>query len=155
MIVTNEIYEEALKDNDNIMIMHSAGSRFASVLDVDEVYRCKLIALWKALQAWEENLGSKFTGFLYQQVYWECLKNVNRNKKRVEVQADYIDQEVLPDTPLYEILDGLPSDLQDIVEKRYVYNMTLREIGDEYGFSGETIRKRLKKASKHIKNSII
>lgn len=152
MIVSNEVYEQALKNRDNLMIMHSAGSCFFSTLEADEIHRCKLMALWKALQAWQEGRGTKFTGFLYQQVHWECLKSINYNKKNKEVQAKYIEREALPDTPTYETLDGLPEELKNIVEKRYLYNMTLREIGDECGFSGETIRKRLKKASKYMKS---
>lgn len=150
MVISNEKYEAALNNKDNIMIMHSAGAGFLSILDADELHRCKLMALWKALQAWEEDRGTKFTGFLYQQVKWECLKNIHQNKTR-DIQMDYVELAVLPDTPMYELLDGLSDDLKDMVEKRYVYGMTLREIGNEYGFCYETIRKRLKKARHYMK----
>jgi RNA polymerase sigma factor (sigma-70 family) len=150
-MVSNEEYESALKNKDNIMIMHSAGSSFITVLDEDEIHRCKLIALWEALQAWRPNRGSKFTAFLYQRVYWECLKCVKFNNKNRDVQVEFIDREVLPDTPIEEVLEILPDDLQDIIKKRYVYGMTLREIGDEHGYSYETARKKLKKASNCMK----
>ena len=150
-MVSNKEYEDALKNRDNIMIMHSAGSNFSHTLDEDEIHRCKLIALWEALQAWKPDRGSKFTVFLYQRVQWECLKSINYNNKHRDVQLDGIDQEILPDTSLDEFLEILPNELRDVIEKRYVYNMTLREIGEEYGYSYENARKKLKKAFKHIK----
>lgn len=150
-MVSNEEYENALNNQNNLMIMHRAGSCFIHTLDEDEIHRCKLIALWEALQAWKPDRGSNFTSFLYQRVIWECLKVVQYQNKNKDVQVDYIDQEVLPDTPFVEVVENLPDDLQDIVEKRYVYNMTLREIGDEHGYSYETARKKLKKAFQHMK----
>lgn len=149
-MVSNEEYENALKNYDNVMIMHSASLRFANALDQDELHRCKLIALWEALQAWKPNGGNKFTAFLYQRVCWECLKNINYNNKKKNINLDYIDQEVLPDTPVSEVLEVLPEDLRNIVEKRYIYNMTFREIGEEYGYSYEAIRKKLKKAKESL-----
>ena len=151
MEISNEVYEQALSNRDNLMIMHSAGSRFMSALDADEIHTCKLMALWKALQKWKADHGSKFTGFLYQQVKWECLKNINQNKKNKDVQVDHVDREVLPETPICEILDCIPKNLRDIVEKRYVYGMTLREIGEQHGYCYETIRRRLKKADGYMK----
>lgn len=151
MKVSNKVYEEALDNRDNMMIMHSAGSRYMRILDADEIHRCKLIALWEALQVWDINKGSKFTAFLYQRVQWECLKSIQYHNKNQDVQVEHLERAVLPDTSVDEVLEILPAELKDIVKKRYVYGMTLREIGDEYGFSYETVRKRLKKASKCMK----
>jgi len=151
MKVSNQIYENALNNQDNIMIMHSAGSCFIHALDKDEMYRCKLIALWEALKLWKPDGGSKFTAFLYQRVTWECLKALQYENKHTNVNLDYIDREASPETDMSEMLEILPDDLKGVVEKRYIYRMTLREIGDEYGYSYETARKKLKKASDCIK----
>ena len=150
-MVSNKEYEKALNNKDNTMIMHRACSCFLHVLDEDELYRCKLIALWEALQAWKPDRGSKFTAFLYQRVVWECLKSIKAMNKNRDVQVEYIDRAVLPDTSMDEVLEILPDDLKNVVEKRYLHNMTLREIGDEYGYSYETARKKLKKAFQHMK----
>lgn len=154
MKVDNKTYEEALNNRDNQMIMHSAGARFIRSLDEDEIHRCKLMALWKALQKWRRDRGNKFTNFLYQQVRWECLKSVKQQSK-FDIQVEWVDQEVLPDTPLQEIFDCLPLELRNIVEKRYVYNMTLREIGDECGCCYETVRKKLHEATTCIKTALM
>jgi RNA polymerase sigma factor (sigma-70 family) len=150
-MVNDKEYEDALNNHDNQMIMHSASVSFVRILDEDEIYRCKLIALWEALQAWKPDRGSKFTAFLYQRVKWECLKSIQNQKQYRDIQLDNIDQEVLPETSIDELLEILPEDLKGVVKKRYLYNMTLREIGDEYGYSYETARKKLKKASKCVK----
>jgi len=152
--ITNEEYEKALNNHDNMMIMNSVGSRFLQTLDEDEIHRCKLMALWEALKTWKPERGRKFTAFLYQRVYWECLKSIAYNNKHRTIQIPHIEQCVSPKTSMYELLDGFPHDLQDMLEKRCVHKMTLREIGDEYGCCYETIRKKLKKASKYIQNGV-
>ena len=153
-MVSNEVYEKALKNNDNLMIMHSAGSCFMTTLDVDEIYRCKLMALWEALKSWNPRRGRKFTAFLYQRVRWECLKSIQIKNKNRGVQIENLEKVAPNETPMCELLDGLPLELQDIVHKRYVYSMTLREIGDEYGYCYETIRNRLKQASKYMHTNL-
>lgn len=155
MIISDEAYEEALSNNDNLMIMHSAGSCFLNILDDDEIHRCKLMALWEALKAWNPDKGRKFTAFLYQRVCWECLKSIHYQKRYQTTSIGYLEQEASSDMPVYELLDSLPPDLRNMVEKRYIYRMTLREIGDEYGYCYETIRKRLKKASNCIKTAML
>ena len=154
MVIDNETYETALKNHDNLMIMHSAGSCFLNVLETDEIYRCKLIALWEALKSWSPTKGRKFTAFLYQRVHWECLKSVHYQNRHRTVQVDTLEKEAATDLLLCDILDGLTPELKGMVEKRYIYRMTLREIGDEYGYCYETIRKRLKKASVFIKETL-
>jgi len=154
MTISNEEYENALKNNDNLMIMHSAGSCFLNTLDRDEIHRCKLMALWEALKAWRPERGRKFTAFLYQRVCWECLKSIHYQNKHRVVQMETIDPEIQQATPLHELLDGLSTELKDMMEKRYIHRMTLREIGDEYGYCYETVRKRLQKASKYMRTTL-
>ena len=144
MKISNETYERALKNNDNIMIMYSVTSKFLNILDKDEIKRCKLIGLWKALQKWKSDGGRKFTTFLYQRVYWECLKIIIQKKQNKYIPTEYIDSSVLPKPSISELVEDLPKDLQDIVIKRYIYGMTLREIGKEHNCCYETIRCRLK-----------
>jgi len=155
MEVSNEEYEKALNNNDNIMIMNSVGAKFTYSIDPDEIYRCKLTALWEALKTWKPDGGRKFTAYLYQRVYWECLKSIKTNTQKHTVQVQYIEKVVAPELSIFELLDGLPQDLQNMMEKRCIHKMTLREIGAEHDCCYETIRKRIKKAAKYIKTSLI
>ena len=151
--ITDKVYEEALGNNDNVLIMHKASARFLRQLTKDEIYCCKLMALWQTLRLWKPDKGKKFTSFLYNKVFFECLKLVIKNNKHKFIQSEYIEKVVSPKPTPYEIFDGIPQDIQDLLEKRYIYGMTLREIGNEYGYCYETIRKRLKKAHKYMKKA--
>ncbi len=149
--ITNEAFEAALKNMDNKLIMEAACSSFRKSIEKDELYRCKLIALWEAMIHWNPS-GRKFTSFLYQKVKWECLKVVKKQKAlkctplRMDVKANY------GNSYINELIESLPLDLQDILVKRYVHSMTLREISEIYGLCHETIRRRIRKAIQILKN---
>ena len=143
-------FEEALKNMDNKLIMEKAVSSFRRTIESDELHRCKLIALWEAMQKWNPE-GRKFTSFLYQKVRWECLKVVQQKKKHpcyplIRDEAGY------PTSDFNELIEILPDDMQDVLVKRYVYQMTLREISQYYGSCHETVRRKINKALKILKN---
>ena len=150
--ISNEVYETALKNMDNKLIMDAACSSFKKSIDKDELHRCKLIALWEAMIHWNPE-GRKFTSFLYQKVRWECLKVVKKQKfhKGVALKTDV--KSHYHTTYMGEIIESLPSDLQDILVKRYTHGMTLREISLIYGFCHETIRRKIHRAIKILQNT--
>jgi len=150
--VSNTEYEKALTNIDNKITMDKACARFRGSLDIDELHRCKLIALWNALQTWRTG-GQKFTSFLYHRVRWECIKAVKQGKNTVKI--DVKNRSVSPNPVVRDLMNELPPDLKDVVEKRYFYNMTLREIGEEYNYSYETARRNINRALKHMKTSLL
>lgn len=150
-MISNEIYENALYNKHNSLIMHKASVSFLSLLDNDEIYRCHLMALWKTLKFWDISGGRKFTSSLYQYVKWECLKTLKFKRENKNINIENVDQEVLPNTHVDEILECLSPELRNIVKKRYLHGMTLVEIGNECNVCHETIRNRLKEASSRIK----
>ena len=44
---------------------------------------------------------------------------------------------------MYDMIDGLPPDIAKVLEQRFVYSMTMNEIGSANGYSRETARRRL------------
>jgi DNA-directed RNA polymerase specialized sigma24 family protein len=151
-VVSNIEYEEALNTIDYIRIMDAAASRFKNILDQDEIHRCKLIALWDALRTWRPT-GRKFTSFLYIKVRWECMRSINQQREDTLYslyEYDPPDCDSCPD--MSDILDVLTPDLRDMVKKRYLESMTLREISEYYGLCHETIRRRLKQAIEILQN---
>jgi len=151
MNIGNKEYEEALSDKNNTMIMNCVCYKFVKSLNKDELYQCKLMALWKALKSWQPEKGRKFTTFLYQKLYWECIKEVNAKYNNKYVNVNYCEKKTYDELPMFEMLDGLNEDIKDIVQKKYIDMMTLQEIGNEYGCSYETIRKKIKKAINQLK----
>ena len=153
-IISNEEFEQALKNPHNKSIMECAASCYKSSLHPDEIYCCKLMALWETLQHWRPN-GKKFTSFLYQKVRWECLKIIYKQKKDkkcilmpdIEKECDYTGN-------IYEMIEGLSPELQEIVEKRFIYRMTLTEIASQHKICPETARKRILHACEILRKKI-
>ena len=74
--IGNKEFDEASKDRNNINILNKACSRYVKSIPADELERCKLIALWEALKAFDPEKGGKFTSFLYKRADWECKKQL-------------------------------------------------------------------------------
>jgi DNA-directed RNA polymerase specialized sigma24 family protein len=148
----NKNFEDLLKSTDILKIMVSVGSRYAKNIDPDQLESIKMGVLWDCQKKYDPNRGAKFTSFLYQQLNF-AFKN-ELKKKRKEFSTENMDN----NTPDYdrgqelEILDGIPSHMAILLRQRYVYNMTMVEIGKENGYSRETARRKLASALDFYKN---
>ena len=153
-IVSNEDFEKALKNSKNRLIMEKACAPFRRSIDRDELYRCQLMALWNSLSDWNPNRGTQFGSFLYQRVRWTCLKVVNEQKNS-PLNNFTIEKTEKKLFKTDELLENLPYDLKDIVIKRYIFGMTLREISEIYQCCHETVRRKIKKALKIVKKNVL
>ena len=153
-IVSNQEFEKELNNSHNKSIMDCAVSNFYSSLDLDEIHRCKLIALWETLQTWRPG-GKKFTSFLYQKVKWECLKVVGKQQKDKKcVLMENIEKGFEKPHNINEMIEGLSPELQEIVKKRFIYRMTLTEISFQHKICPETVRKRILRACEILRKKI-
>ncbi len=144
-MITNQEFETALKNEDNIKIMKAASRKFRRLLSVDEVYNCSLHGLFNALKV--NKLGIKFTTILYSNVNWACLDYLNKNKVKDDRPASSsLDIPVDSNWTIDEYVDGLPNDLKNVLKQKYEDNMTLFEIGAANGYSYETARQRINHA---------
>lgn len=159
--VTSEDIEAVLKNEDNLKIVKSVAGRFAKSLNKEELNSCIYKGVWKCLANYDEE-KTKFTTWLYQNVYWECIRELKHLSKTLNTDKEnprYI--EFIPDKVLsyihrreyndevYEIrecLDKLPKKDSNILKEYYIYNMTLKELSEKYGYSIETMRKRVNKS---------
>lgn len=145
--------ENALKSNDIQKIMSRACRSFSRELDSDEIYTCKINALWKCLKNFNPDKKAKFTTYLYQGVYIECLKELKfknksrKNKCKLHDNLPKLNSDIL----LVDILDELknPEDRDLIVDK--MSNMTIEEMANKRPYSRETVRKKLKKITDTLK----
>ena len=131
--------------------MEKACSNFRNCIGHDDLIACKLYALWSTMQHWRPN-GKKFTSFLYQKTVWECLKAVNKKVKDRHKNIP-IEKATKNRIDIHELLEILPPELKDIVYKRYVEQMTLREISEIYQCCHETIRRKIMKAIKILRKN--
>lgn len=146
----NKQFEEKWNNPDVINIMNKVSNRYVRNIDPDDIESIKMNTLWKCIEKYDEERGTKFTSYLYQQLTF-ALKN-QLKKKRHEFNAvnqlEKVDVKAVTRGEVLDIITGLDSHDTKILEQRFFYNMTMKEIGGENGYSRETARRRLKNAIK-------
>lgn len=134
--ITNEEYELALGNKDNLRIMWRVTSRYK--LDRDEAHCCRLDGLWKALATY--NGTRKFTSHLYDCVKYKCLHMLKKKKKqkwnylhydpsRMDVSyemEDYIEQLEEPEMFKDRFLNGMT--IEDIAKKNHMRTTVVSDI---------------------------
>ena len=151
--VTNEQIEEALKNKQYIGIMKKASEKFLKYMDEDEIRTCQLNALWNSMKNYKPK--SKFTTYLYNYVKYECLNYMTFLEKSDITNWEMNKPANIKIDDINDLISILADkELEEIMVKRFVENKTLKEIGDEYNTSYETIRKKLKKSMKIIRDFV-
>ena len=143
----NTKIEKALLDKDIDNIMHKATKPFLNQLDEDDIYTCKINALWKSFLNFNPKFGTKFTTYLYSGVYIECLKVVKfleKSKKFVPLHEG-ITTESHSEKLLIDILDEANNSQEQEMILDKAARMTNKELSEKYSFGKETMRKKIKK----------
>ena len=158
--ISNEQFENALNDIDNIRIMEAALNRYRS-LDEDELISCKLMGLWYSLRRFEEG-RSRFSSYLFGNIVYQCKtcikkKCVDRNR-RVEIYTNlyrnlYRGLSNKKNDTLEDIVFDIPKHYAELIKQRYLMRMTYKEIGEANGYSRETARKNIKNVKNFIKKT--
>jgi RNA polymerase sigma factor (sigma-70 family) len=149
-------FEEYWKSIDIQNIMNKVASRYKNAIDFDDIESIKMQTLWKCIDKYDPNRGTKFTSYLYQQITF-AFKN-KLKKKRVEFNSNSLEKVDIKNKGRMEVLDiltGLDPEMRDILNKKFYYNMTMVEIGQSNGYSRETARRRLEKAIKICKKNCL
>ncbi len=154
--VTNSDYDTAFASEDNLKMMQAATKKYRGILDREDLKSCKMIGLWKALGEFDENLGVKFTSFLYNVVRNECRKRLRQNAyqhKQVGLLPSGFQREER--IQIEDFIEGLEHPLDQIIRLRYVQDMTLQEIGTAVGMSKNCVKRKIQAAIKQMKREWI
>tara|TARA_B100000519_G_scaffold146475_1_gene127240 strand:- start:2111 stop:2608 length:498 start_codon:yes stop_codon:yes gene_type:complete len=149
--VTNDEFKEAFKNLDNIRIMNKVCSKYRATIPYEEIERCKMIALWQALKAFDPNGGRKFTSFLYNRIDWECKKQIYEINKSRRIKIDMPLEFSNASTPddflelleIKDVMEKIDKNSQKIIYQRFFQRMTMKEIAKENGYSRETARRNI------------
>tara|TARA_Y100000592_G_scaffold68700_1_gene106738 strand:- start:3456 stop:3983 length:528 start_codon:yes stop_codon:yes gene_type:complete len=156
---------EYLKDPNILNIMSSVSNRYSKNIDLDQIDSIKLNTLWECVKKYDSSKGAKFTSFLYQMLDYSFKNELK--KKRKECAFESIDslyaghnsnnqiksnEACIRPKNNMELFDGLSKETSQILIQKYIYNMTMVEIGKSNGYSRETARRKLAKAVKIWKN---
>jgi DNA-directed RNA polymerase specialized sigma subunit len=150
--------ENNLKNVDIMSVANSAASSFFGVLSKDEIANCVVNAIWKAGKKYDKKHNTKFTSYVHNGVVLECLNQKRLNQRRKEQKVtDYLS---IPDKRNYfegidmkDLIDTVCDDPTLIVDKFYK-NMTIKEIAQNRGVCGETIRIRLRKNLESLRTTL-
>ena len=146
--INNEEFLIALKNQDNLRIMNKVCGIYSKTLSKDELHRCKLLALWKALSKFNPSLGKKFTSFLYNSIKWECQKeiySVNKYRRGTVYHDGLFEHFERYDTDILDAIDILPQKLSKVIKQKFFHSMTMEEIGRENHYSRETARRNVRR----------
>jgi len=118
---------------------------FSGALSPDALTACGDIALWRALQNFDESFGQSFTSSLHRFIKWECLRALQDKTKGREVHMNGGDVEAMDDSVSQKmILDDYLSILSNrdrrMVEARFLENCTFQEIAHREGYSKQGIK---------------
>ncbi len=164
--VSDEEVRKALNNRDNINVMNKICNKYYGIISSEELERCKLISVWKAIEKYDSKKGKcKFTSFLCNRLYWEIQKQLyeinkaGRIKKSgsassliAEICGEFENSERIE---IKELIDNLDEETKDIIYKRFYESKTAKEIGEENGYGRETARRRIKQAIEKIKKCLL
>ena len=142
----DKTFEEALNNIDNIKVMNKVCTKYFAALSADDLYSLKLTTLWKCLNKYDPSKKTKFTTFLYQQLDY-AIRNTLKKKKR-EFNCRQLEKSIDAVDNIDHVLDGLSDEYTVLIKQKYVYGMTMEEMGRQNGYRRATARRRFKTALK-------
>lgn len=149
----NTKIENALKDLNIVKIMNKASKRFKNQLDKDTIKTCQLNALWKTFVNHDPQKGAKFTTYLYNGVFIECMKEIKFHQKSARNTGKLHDN-IKENKNQYlatDIMDELNEEERQIFVDR-LSNMTIAEMASKYGKNRESTRRKMHKVLEKIAN---
>jgi len=102
---------------------------------------------------YDESKGAKFTTYLHNQLNYAFkseLKKQRPDHHLGDIHSD-VKQKENCSREVHDLVSGLPNHISRILMQRFLYNMTMVEIGKANGYSRETARRRLRNAIKICK----
>ena len=153
----NKDIDVCIKDQDYQNIMEKACVKFRCVLSRDEIESIKLTSLWRALDRYDDNRGTKFTSYLYRGTYLECKTYANFVVKGRKADDKYFGQyhSNLPDvegsTASVELIEELQNiDGGFILIESYYNKMKPTDICEKYNITVKEINRLKKKALRNL-----
>lgn len=149
--------EDILNNEDLIKIGNKAAQSFTETLSKDEIQNCIAGAAWVAANNFKEDKKTKFSTYFYKGVYYQCLKHIKQLKANQPLTNRNLSNlsKFNSDVEKIDLMDEINvCSNPDIIIDKFYYNMTLEDMAKKRGVSKETIRFRLKKDIKFLKNRL-
>jgi RNA polymerase sigma factor (sigma-70 family) len=154
-IIGDEEFDVAWSDINNVKIMNKVCSKYVKIIPRDELDRCKLVALWEALKAYDSEKGQKFTSFLYNRIDWECKKqlyDINKRNRQKKYNESLHFSNDKSDLEIKDIIQKLHPRLRKVIYQRFFERLTMEEIAKRNDYSRETARRYILHALEKLKD---
>ena len=152
----NTRIEEALSNRHYQKVMNKAAQKFRKALDPDTVYTCQLNALWHSLESFDPKFKVKFTTYLHKGVFIECIKalkfaNRHRRLTQSKLHDNIVCNKQSSQAAMVDLMDEIDTaDDKDLLMDR-IAGKTISEMAETRNVSRETVRKRVNKIAKNIR----
>ena len=151
----DKIFEEKWESSDVQNIMNKVANRYRTAIDFDDIESIKMQTLWRCIDRYDSDKGTKFTSYLYQQLSFAFKNKLKKKRREYNVDTiESIDRQMQHAMEVRDMITGLDPEHADVLNKRFYHNMTMQEIGNSNGYSRETARRRLKTALKICKKMV-
>ena len=77
----DKTFEEKWESSDVQNIMNKVANRYRTAIDFDDIESIKMQTLWRCIDRYDPDKGTKFTSYLYQQLSF-AFKNKLKKKRR-------------------------------------------------------------------------
>lgn len=159
--VTNQQFELAYRNEDNIKITNKVLSFYKSVLPDEVLKDCGLKGLWRCLQFHNPDNGNKLTTSLWRFVRWECenekkkLRTLKSRRRSKSIELFDVEDDTTVSMDIFNDIDSmLDNESSSIIRLRFVEKMTLKEIGVRFGYTKEAARQKLNHALSEVKRLV-
>ena len=151
----DKIFEEKWESSDVQNIMNKVANRYRTAIDFDDIESIKMQTLWRCIDRYDSDKGTKFTSYLYQQLSFAFKNKLKKKRREYNVDTiESVDRQMQHAMQVRDMITGLDPEHADVLNKRFYHNMTMQEIGNSNGYSRETARRRLKTALKICKKMV-
>lgn len=155
--ITSQELEAASKNVDYIKIAKSIFRKYPKLkLTADNKKEIFLDALWYSMVNWKPE-KSIFTTYFYQNVWYKLLVFAKKNHPKAFTNQNF-NRISYQDKDLGDELDNITACLHDRfrtpILQKYVYGMTMAEIGEANGYNKDYANKMIKKGLAILKKSV-
>ena len=144
-------FEQVLTDPDCISVMNSITRRYKGLIDKSEAKSFKLEAAWEAATKYDPSHPKKmkFTTYLADTLKFKILNFIRSKKiKKNTIVKDRADCKSY--TYIVDLLDFLSPQERYLFEQRFLYNVSIKDLAEEYKLSSQAIRSKCKKLKQKI-----
>lgn len=150
--------EEAVKSKDNIKLANSVFKKFNRYkLTRDEKHEIFLDAVWYTIQKWDSS-KSAFQTYLCNNIWYKTstfIKKKFKNKEKTNFQFSKLFAQPIESPMDFENITARLHDMYKIpLIQKFVYGMTIAEIGAENGYDKSYAAKMIKNGLENLKKSV-